>query len=215
MSISQDTISNLLQNHDGHGKTTQESNGSGDKTTSSRRGRRGSRGSRDGRGRSARGGDDIGAGEESIGGDGGNDDGGVVVSKGGMVVVVRFGDGGDCGSVGRHGSGKGGNAGAGQSNGLDAGRGGQRTDCASSGGLGSGSSSSSSSSSSSGFRSGGGTLLRLDVEGVGVLEDGGVALELENETVDGGGAERGDDRPRAFSGGVINASYTGSAMISL
>lgn len=47
-----------------------------------------------------------------------------------------------------------------------------------------------------------GALTSLDVEGLGVLEDLGVALELEDKAVDGVGAEGGVDSPRVLLVGV-------------
>lgn len=48
----------------------------------------------------------------------------------------------------------------------------------------------------------------LDVEGVGVLEDAGVAFELEDEAVDIFGTERGVDVPDVGLGTILDSSYT-------
>lgn len=52
-----------------------------------------------------------------------------------------------------------------------------------------------------------GALTSLDVEGLGVLEDLGVALKLEDKAVDGVGAERGVDRPGVLLVGVGDTGY--------
>jgi hypothetical protein len=57
-----------------------------------------------------------------------------------------------------------------------------------------------------------GALTSLDVEGLGVLEDLGVALELEDKAVDGLGAERGVDRPGVLLVGVWDTGCEELAM---
>ena len=127
----------------------------------------------------------VDGGDSGLGLDGGG--GGAVARDGGGDIDDDIG--GDGADLGGGGDDSGSVDGGRQNNGLDASGGGQGGGSATraAGGLGS--------------RGG------ADLEGVGVLEDVGVAVELEDETVEGLGAELGIDCPLVGLSRVVNTGW--------